>query len=348
MHPSAYIRHWGGKNMKINKSSSKERTLENERRASGIQRILQMREVSLLILLAIFAVCMTIATPNFAKMANFRVLLQGMSTDMMVAIPMCISLIAGNIDFSGGSALCLNGAICALMLNKGLPAPLAILVGLVCGFLLGALNGVIINKLGLTPLVATMGTWMAYRGAALVLLGGGTLSSFPEHFLTLGRATVLGIPIIILYMLAVVVAGVLLLKYSNFFHNAYFIGSNKASAKLAGINVERFNVITFAITGTIAAFTGIILSARPGSCSQNAGDSREFRNVVALLVGGVSMDGGVGSIFGAVLGVILMQMVGNAITLLYLNPSYTKVINGCILILAVGLDVILKRRKSKV
>lgn len=315
--------------------------------ASRAARLLQMREVSLAILLIIFAVCMTLATPTFAKTANFRVLLQGMSTDMMIAIPMCISLIAGNIDFSGGSSLCLNGAICALMLNKGLPVPVAILIGLSAGFLLGALNGVIINKLGLTPLVATMGTWMAYRGAALVMLGGGTLSSFPESFLRLGRETLLGIPLPIFYMLVIVIAGALLLKYSNFFHNAYFIGSNKASAKLAGINVERFTVLTYAITGTIAAFAGIILSARLGSCSQNAGESLEFRNVVALLVGGISMDGGVGSVLGAVLGVILMQMVGNAITLLYLNTSYTKVINGCILILAVGIDVLIKKRKTK-
>ncbi len=333
--------------MKVKRDVVQERMVKDGRLTAKVGRVLQMREVSLAILLVIFGVCMTIATPNFLRVDNFRVLLQGMSTDMMIAIPMCISLIAGNIDFSGGSALCLNGAVCAMMLNKGVSVPLAILIGLTAGFLLGALNGVIINKLGLTPLVATMGTWMAYRGAALVMLGGGTLSSFPESFLALGRAEVFGIPVTILYMLVIVLAGALLLKYSNFFHNAYFIGSNKASAKLAGINVERFTVITYAITGAIAAFAGIILSARLGSCSQNAGESLEFRNVVALLVGGVSMDGGVGSVLGAVLGVILMQMVGNAITLLYLNTSYTKVINGCILILAVGLDVLMKKKKAK-
>lgn len=334
--------------MNVNQKASPERAVRDGRLAPGLGRLLQMREVSLAILLVIFAVCMTFATPNFAKTANFRVLLQGMSTDMMIAIPMCISLIAGNVDFSGGSNLCLNGAICALMLNKGLPVPAAILIGLCSGFLLGALNGVIINKLGLTPLVATMGTWMAYRGAALVMLGGGTLTSFPESFLRMGRATVLGIPVTILYMLAVVVVGALLLKYSNFFHSAYYIGSNKSSARLAGINVERFTLLTYAITGAISAFAGIILSARLGSCSQNAGESLEFRNVVALLVGGVSMDGGAGSVVGAVMGVILMQLVGNAITLLYLNTSYTKVINGCILIFAVGIDILMKKNKAKV
>ena len=330
--------------MKVQNNVNQE---QSSPRSGKLASILQKREISLAILLIIFGTCLSLATPNFLRAANFRVLLQGMATDMMIAVPMCISLIAGNIDFSGGSSLCLNGAICGLMLNHGLSVPIAILIGLASGFILGAFNGVIINKLGLTPLVATMGTWMAYRGAALVLLGGGTLSSFPESFLQLGRATVLGIPITIIYMLVIVVAGILLLKYSEFFHNAYYIGSNKASAKLAGINVERFTVITYAITGTIASFAGIILAARLGSCSQNAGESLEFRNVVALLVGGVSMDGGVGSVLGAMLGVFLMQMVGNAITLLYLNTSYTKVINGLILIFAVGLDVMLKNKKAK-
>ena len=333
--------------MSVEKQRTNKASVKSGQPLEKIGAMLQKREISLAILLIIFGVCLSLATPNFLQVANFRVLLQGMATDMMIAIPMCISLIAGNIDFSGGSALCLNGAICALMLNKGLPIPAAILIGLFSGFVLGALNGVIINKLGLTPLVATMGSWMAYLGVSIVMLGGGTLSSFPEQFLVLGRATVLGIPITIIYMLVIVAAGILLLKYSNFFHNAYYIGSNKASAKLAGINVERFTIITYAITGVIAAFAGIILSARLGSCSQNAGESLEFRNVVALLVGGVSMDGGVGSVLGAMLGVVLMQMVGNAITLLYLNTSYTKVINGCILILAVGLDVLLKKKKAK-
>lgn len=315
--------------------------------ASRSLKLLQHREASLAIILVVFAVILTILTPNFAKTANFRVLLQGMSTDMVIAIPMCISLIAGNIDFSGGSSLCLNGAICAILLNRGVSVPLSILIALASGFFLGAINGVIVNKLGITPLVATMGTWMAYRGLALVLLGGGTISSFPDNFLQLGRATILGIPITIVYMLIIVIAGALLLRYSNFFHNAYYIGSNKDSAKLAGINVERFTVIAYSIIGVVSAFAGIILAARLGSASQNAGEGLEFRNVVGLLVGGTSMDGGTGSVTGAVLGVILMQLVGNAITLLYLNPSFTRVINGTILIFAVGVDMLIKKNKAK-
>jgi ribose transport system permease protein len=234
-----------------------------------------------------------------------------------------------------------------LALNNGISTLFAICIGLVSGALFGIINAAIINHLKLTPLVATLGTWMAYRGIALVLLGGGTLSRFPDNFLILGRVTILGIPITIIYMFVVIFLGMFALKYFNFFHNAYFIGSNKMSATLAGINRIKFNYVTYAITGLVAAFAGIVLAARLGSSSQNAGNSLEFRNVVALLVGGISMDGGEGNLRGVVLGVLLMQLVGNAIVLLYLNTSYTQVINGSILILAISVDMLSKQKKVK-
>ena len=310
-------------------------------------RILQKREVTLLLIIVVLCGFLAGNTASFLKPANFRVLLQGMSTDMMIAIPMGISLIAGHIDFSVGSNLCLSSAITCLALNHGFGVFQSVMIGLAFGILLGIFNAVTINHLKLTPLVATLGTWMAYRGIAQVVLGGGTLSRFPENFLILGRATVFGIPITIIYMFIIVFLGVFALRYINFFHNAYFIGSNKVSATLAGINRTKFIYITYAITGLVAAFAGIVMAARLGSATQNAGTGLEFRIVVGLLVGGISMDGGEGNLIGMVLGVLLMQLVGNAIVLLYLNASYTQVINGFILIAAIAVDMLIKQRKVK-
>jgi len=313
--------------------------------SSVFRKILQTRELSLMVLLAFIVIALMSSTSTFATTGNIRVLLQGMSVDMMIAIPMAISLIAGNIDFSVGSNLCLSSAIVGLSLNAGIPAWLAILIGLASGAAFGGLNGVIINKLGVTPLVATLGTWMAYRGIALVIIGGQTLGNFGENFTIVGRATWLGVPSTIVYMFAIILVGIFIIKYTSFFHNAYLIGSNKLSAKLAGINIEKFVYISYMITGAVAAFAGIVLAARLGSSSQNAGTQLEFRNVVGLLVGGISMDGGEGKLIGAVLGVTLMQLINNAIVLLYLNPSYTQVITGSILVLAVAVDQLSKRRK---
>ena len=315
--------------------------------SANIAKILQRREVSLLLIILVLCGFLAGATQSFLKPANFRVLLQGMSTDMMIAIPMGISLIAGNIDFSVGSNLCLSSAITCLAMNNGIGVFPAILIGLAFGVFLGLFNAFSIIQLKLTPLVATLGTWMAYRGIAQVVLGGGTVSRFPNHFLILGRATVFGIPITIIYMFIIIFLGIFALKYINFFHNAYFIGSNKLSATLAGINRTKFVYITYAITGLVSAFAGIIMAARLGSATQNAGNGLEFRIVVGLLVGGISMDGGEGNLIGMVLGVILMQLVGNAIVLLYLNPSYTQIINGFILVAAIAVDMLIKQKKVK-
>ncbi|MEE0419317.1 MAG: ABC transporter permease [Lachnospiraceae bacterium] len=312
-----------------------------------VWRILEMRELSIAIILGIMVVFLMIRTRTFATSANIRVLIQGMSVDMMIAIPMAISLIAGNIDFSVGSALCLSSYIGCMAMGAGMPGWLGILVGLGAGAVLGGLNALIINKFKITPLIATLGTWMAYQGIALVLAGGNTVSNLPESFKSFGRMEVAGIPFTILYMLVIVAAGIFVLKYINFFHEAYFIGSNKNSALLAGINTKRFIYVSYALTGVVSAFAGMTLAARLGSVSQNSGTGLEFRNVVALLIGGVSMDGGEGSLVGVVLGVTIMQVVSNALVLLDINASYTKVIQGAILIIAVAIDQMNKQRKLK-
>jgi len=311
-----------------------------------IGKVLSTRELSLGLLIVVMVGLLMTQTSNFATMGNIRVLLQGMSVDMMIAIPMAISLIAGNIDFSVGAILCLTGAVAGLAMNAGASGVAGVLVGLALGGALGFLNALTINRLKVTPLVATLGTWMAYRGVALVVIGG-TVANLPASFLKFGRVEPLGIPVSIIYMLIIIIAGILLIKYLSFFHNAYYIGSNKVSARLAGINTQKFIYISYTITGIVAAFAGLVLAARLGSASQNAGEGLEFRNVVGLLVGGISMDGGEGKLIGAVLGILLMQIVNNAIVLLYLNPSYTKVITGSVLVLAIALDQFNKQRKLR-
>lgn len=310
-------------------------------------KILEMRELTIFIILLVMMGYLFFNTETFATSANIRVLIQGMSVDMMIAIPMAISLIAGNIDFSVGSTLCLATYIGCLSMNAGAPTSVGILIGLAAGAVLGLFNALIINRFKITPLIATLGTWMAYQGIALVVAGGNTVSNLPDSFKAFGRMEIAGIPVAIIYMIIIVVAGMFALKYINFFHQAYFIGSNKNSAMLAGINIKKFTYISFAVTGTVAAFAGMILAARLGGVSQNSGTGLEFRNVVALLIGGVCMDGGEGSLKGVVLGVTIMQIVSNALVLLDINASYTKVIQGAILVVAVAIDQMNKQRKLK-
>ncbi len=317
------------------------------RQRQPIGQILQKREVSLAILLIALAMVLWGLTGSFATTGNVRVLLQGMTVDMIIAVPMAISLIAGNIDFSVGSTVALTSTVCGLALAAGFPAAGAVGVALLLGAFLGFVNAFIIEVLHVTSLVTTLGTWMAYKGLSLVVAGGRTIGDFPPSFTAIGRGEVFGVPLPVIYMVVVVVLGVLAMRYIPFFHNAYYIGSNPESARLAGINTKRFTYVSFVLTGTLAAFAGVVLAARLGAASQQAGDGLEFRNVVGLLIGGISMNGGIGTILGAVLGVGLMQMVNNAIVLLHLNVSYTKVITGTILVLAVAIDQVSQGRRRK-
>lgn len=328
-------------------AKSKETAASGTGKRNIVKALLERRELTLVLLILVMSVALVARTDNFITSANIRVLLQGMSTDMMIAVPMAISLIAGHIDFSVGSALCLTSAVACTAMSAGVPAGLGILIGLAMGAFLGFLNAVIINKLHVTPLVATLGTWMAYQGAALVIVGGNTVANLPQEFLQLGRLEVLGVPVPIIYMVIIIALGMFALKYINFFHRAYFIGSNQDSSRLAGMNIDRFRYVTYTLTGVVSAFAGLVLAARLGSSSQNAGAGLEFRNVVGLLVGGLSMDGGEGTIIGATLGVLIMQIINNALVLLYINPSYTKVIIGAILILAIAIDQLNRRRRAK-
>jgi ribose/xylose/arabinose/galactoside ABC-type transport system permease subunit len=188
---------------------------------------------------------------------------------------------------------------------------------------------------------------LLFRGIALVLAGNTSVGNMPAAFKYLGRAEIMGIPASIVYMCIIIIIGGFLLNKVNFFNQAYFIGSNKESAKLAGIDVEKFIYVSYAITGAVAAFAGMTLASRLGSANQNAGAGLEFRNVVALLVGGVSFDGGEGNILGVVVGVLFMQIVNNALVLLNINPNYTQIIIGFILIISVALDQANKSRKLK-
>ncbi len=315
------------------------------KRKSYFRRLLEAREFSLIIILIVIIIALTIFTDTFASNANLTVMLQGMTVDMIIAVPMAISLIAGNIDFSVGSNLALSSVIACMAMNRGASTLVGMLIALACGVIFGFINAFIINKFRITPLVATLGTWMAYRGLALVISSGATIANLPESFKTFGRGALFGIPLPIVYMVVVVILGIFALKYINFFNQAYYIGGNAASARLAGIDTDKFTYISYSLTGLMSAFAGMVLSARLGAVSQSAGSGLEFRNVVALLIGGVSMDGGEGTILGTALGVTLMQIVNNSLVLLKINPSWTQVITGGILVVSIAIDKA-SRRKS--
>ncbi|MEG1757840.1 MAG: ABC transporter permease [Oscillospiraceae bacterium] len=310
------------------------------------KKLFSVRELTILTILILFCSVLAVTSENFMSLSNFRVILTGLSYEMIVCAFMAITLIGGMIDFSVGSVLGLGGFICSLLLLKGINVWICILITLVIGFLLGSVNGIIVSKLGILPMVGTMGTWMAYKGLGLALIKNQSIGSLPSSIKVFGQKwEILGIPFSIVLMVVVCFVAWFLLKYVPFFHQAFYIGENRESATLAGISTKKFTVVSYALTGMMASLAGIMSISRFGSAPSTMGQGLEFKMVTALLIGGVSFSGGGGSIFGAFLGALMMQIITNALAMFNIESNLQNVVVGIILIVAVAIDEYNQKRR---
>ena len=328
---------------------SKTSTVKGQRlTARGVvKKIFQIREIVILLLVLLLATFMALNHPQFMSMPNMRIICNYMATDMIIAAFLTISLIAGNTDFSVGSNMGCSAFVCGLLLNAGLPIPVCILAALVCGGLIGALNAFVITKFKVLPMIVTMGTWMSFKGVGLMIINSSTLSNFPVAFKAIVQdGKVLGIPTLIFVMFLATIIAMILLKYVTFFHQAYFIGSNKESAKLAGINVNKFIYVMYILIGLAAAVAGVLSISRYGSAPASLGQGVEFRIISALLIGGVSLNGGEGSVLGTFLGVLLMALIANALTLFAIDTNLQNVLIGAIMVISVAVDEANRRRQK--
>lgn len=318
-----------------------------EEKKSLLRKILSMREFTIFLIVILISIAMAIASPYFLTLSNMRVIINGFAVDMIIAVGMTIALVGGHIDFSVGSILGICGFTTGMLMIKGVNITLSIIIGMLTGIVLGFINGIIIVRFKVLPMVATMGTWMAYKGLGLMLINNSALANLPREFKAIGQKwQIFGIPFNVIVMIAVVVLGIFALKYITFFHQAYFIGGNIQSARLSGIKVNRFIVVMYMITGLLCAVSGILLISRFGSAPASLGQGAEFRIVTALLIGGISFNGGEGSILGALLGTVLMGMITNALALFNISANLQLVIVGAILIISVALDEANRRRKE--
>ncbi|MBR5471517.1 MAG: ABC transporter permease [Oscillibacter sp.] len=322
-----------------------------EKKQSRMMRLVMFaidrREVTLVILILALGAFLTWVSPNFLSAANFSVMLNAIGTDIIVAVPMAFCMIAGHSDFSVGSNVCLSSILAGMAMNAGASPIVGILIGLACGAILGYIMGFAVNH-KVPTFVATLGGMYAYRGIAMVLCGATSITGFERSFLNLGRFTIAGIRAPIIYAAIMIIIGHFVLKYVNFFHNAYYIGSNVSSATLAGINSKKYLSVAFTLTGLFCGVAGLVLCARVGSVSVNTATDLHFKNIVGLMVGGVSNHGGTGSLIGGMLGILFMQMLDNALVMLYIDPNYNQIFIGAILILAVALDQFVSDYRAKV
>ncbi|MGH6944728.1 MAG: ABC transporter permease [Geminicoccaceae bacterium] len=311
---------------------------------SFLHRLVATRELTLLALICFLTLAMSLATPFFFTLANFRAVAIGLAPTAIIVIGMTVLLVAGGFDLSVGAVMALAGTVCALLMVGGVPIPAAVLGALLVGGLVGLANGLLVTALGVNPLVATLGTMSVARGTALVLTEGFSIGNLPPAFGYVGAASWLGLPAVFWIMLVLVLLGDLALRHTRFLRQTYYVGGNEKAARLSGIPVDGLRIFAFVLTATLAAFAGVLLASRLMSGTPTAANALELQVLAAAVIGGASLRGGEGTVLGAFLGVVFVALVNNAMTMLAVSIYWQMIVTGLILVAAVALDMLARRR----
>jgi ribose transport system permease protein len=309
-------------------------------------RLVQQREILLLTVIICFSLAISRVTPYFLTSGNLKAMLIGMVPTAIIAVGTAVVLVGGGLDLSVGSVMALSGTVAGLLLLWGLPIPLAIALVLVAGALIGLANGLVITRIRVNPLIATLGMMTITRGIAFVATEGFSVTGLPDAFAYWGQGSVLAVPPMVFVMAAIVVVGDLALRKTKFMREVYYVGGNERAALLSGIPVNRVKVTTYVISAVLAAVAGILVASRLMSGTPTAGLGLELNVIAAAVIGGASLIGGEGSVLGAFLGTVFMTILGNVMILLAVSIYWQGVASGLVLITVVGLDMLVRTRRG--
>jgi ribose transport system permease protein len=310
-------------------------------------RLLQGRLAGTVAGLVALCVALAVATPYFATPGNLVNVVEQSTIVGILAVGMTFVILAGGIDLSVGSLVALAGIVLALVLRRGGAVPVALAAALATGIAAGLANGALVAFGRLPPFIATLGMMSAARGAALLLADGRPISGFDAGFRAIATGRLLGVPGPVVLMLALVAVAHLVLARTVFGRQAYAVGGNVEAARLAGVDVARHTLVTYAIAGASAAACAVVLVARLGSAQPIAGIGYELDAIAAVVIGGTSLLGGTGSVPGSLVGALIMSVLRNGLNLLGVSSYVQQIAIGAVIVVAVLLDLWLRRRADR-
>lgn len=300
-------------------------------------------QLGMLIILALLIVVMSVIAPNFTDSSNILNVLKQSSITAILAAGMTVVILTGGIDLSVGSTLALSGVISVLLSNAGAPVGLAMLVGAGVGYVAGAINGYLTAVPKLPAFIVTLGSMTYLRGLAYVITGGYPVVLASEKFKFIGAGEIFGIPTPIYIMAIVYLIMFVVLKYTMFGRHVYAIGGNEEAAHLTGIKVNRTLINVYSISGLLAGISGVVMAGRLFSGQPMVGIAFELDAIAAVVLGGTSFVGGRGRIQGTIIGVLIVAVLTNGMTLLNVDYYWQQVVKGIVIVIAVLLD----RMRSK-
>jgi len=305
----------------------------------GFGNFLHKQESSIVIVLVVYIIFVSNVNGNFISSGNIFNILRSSGFALITITGMALILITGGLDLSVGSVLALGGVVAGLVAKSGAPTFLAILAGISVGAVIGAINGFIVVKVKIPPLIVTLGMQYIVRGMVSVITKGVPVYPLPKTFTSLEQLKLFGvIPFVVTMALLIAFIFHIVLNHTPYGRAVYAVGGNEEAAKISGIDTNKTKFFVYFITSTLASLSGVLMAMRLGSGEAAVGTGFELTVICGAVIGGISIMGGTGTILGAVLGGLFMEVLTNSLTLMRISVYWQQLVVGTILILAVVLD----------
>lgn len=325
--------------------------LGQQERQSGspgiLARFRKSASFGIIVILVFMSAVLSVATSEFLTSENLLSVFREFSFIGIMAIGQVMVIVTGGIDLSVGSVFAFAGVTSAFVMAKmHLGVPLGLLVGVVSGLAFGLLNGIFITRLRLPPFIATLGTLSIARGLSYALTGGFPIPDLPPAFKFIGQGYigVIPFPVILLVLLGVLFT--FFLNQTVLGRRIYATGSNEEAARVSGVNTSVIKIIVYSLTGILAGVAGMATAARLGVAQSTAGVGYELDCIAAVIIGGASVSGGVGTVFGAILGAAIMGVLKNGLILLSVSAYWQQTVIGAVIIIAVTFDLLRQRARK--
>lgn len=303
--------------------------------ARRLTQAVDIQQWGIIFVLIVLIIIMGIISPVFLSGRNIRNILQQVSTIGILAMGSTVVMISGGIDLSIGSIVSVAAVVMGTMIKANYPPELAIVVGLLIGSGIGLINGVLAAYTRAHPFILTLGTMTLFQGVAIIITEGFPITDLGKRFEWIGSARIWEIPVSVIVLLLVTLACHVLLRYLRLGRLAYAIGGNEYTTFLAGIPVRRYKILFYVICGFFAGLGSVVLASRISSAIPTMGADYTLLAIAAVVIGGVPLEGGRGSVWGTFTGVLLLGVIANGLNLLHVEASWQYVLTGAIIVIAV-------------
>ncbi len=311
---------------------------------AALKTITQRQEFVLFVILGVICGVFAIIAPFFLSAYNIGNLLRAVSMIVIVACGGTLLMMTANFDLSTGGNLIFSNIIFAMTCLAGVPVVFALGITIVCGCIIGAINGILVTRFSVTPFIATLGTWFVFKGIAKAITDNNEIKAgLPKSFDFLGQGQLGPVPMPVVILLVIVVIFLFLEKKTLLGKYSMAIGGNPAAAYLSGINSDKIVFLLFTITGGLAGLAGSIAASRIGSGNPRIGDGFEFDVIIAIILGGTRLAGGRGTILGTLIAALIVAAIGSGLNMLGMLSFWQKVLKGVILVLAILLNEKLRK-----